>query len=1260
MASANSPMEFLEFLLRGHCASPYHHDSMKALLSNEKLGRLLGDYECIGTAAVFAGLTTCPELQSNLYRLEALVHASLKLAAGRRRPTLSCVSKAFVFLRDTSVAMAEDPAEDVFISCVSDSSNTFRTFEGLWESNAFFLERFLDISDRMPDHGSFARIKRAVLAMLKLSDAVVSRCDLKRYIVGNEDPVGTIPLHLLKDLSSLSDRVIFTRDALAREGIEPIDLAPFIFDMDQIVRCVEERPSTTLLERRPIVFYDDRWYLMLPAAIGAAIRIFVIQEVSRIDQLTTLEKELACSYAKHFHDISLLGDLRRPSLGFIRSNTTGVCACDPMIMIDEGRYVHFIFLVDDFTDASKGWLLGCAPNPKEVSYEIAKSIESAVASATQKVTFKDGITLIVACGWGRSLACTLPEVGSDDWKIETLSAPDLTTLSLSPGFNALTLWRLLDARHRLTKAGVVLQNVNGLLNLYGWSKDLNYHLVPHESVPAEHHIMPFLVCVNQNSLLRVRQEAYEVWDTQFVVSPEGKRVKVCKFSQSYYFKEDRQIPLYCSRDDLDEGKLRAVYIGRERDWWCSIAAPTESDRGMVYELLRSAISWMHKLVAVLERTFGASLPETIAWHLEYSSVELSADPVETPDYTLLKERTTTSYDGTGMITVTFAEDFMQGYACESNIAERCVLWAFVKGVVVACNREVTDAEIEGILDAVIADEDAKSLHLLGARVFLDYVAESLPKPITIAEADDATLRIGLGWRCRTRVQGSPVLGIEACTSYLGALVDQLWGDVSAMLAGLDRTAVADSLLKNIQAIRVEESRWSRTIRACLAQHEDKDDVIKAATRRRYSSNGALLASRLVIEMSLCTCPLEGGAIPGNIEMARLLAYAAMLYYLGGWSDAIKLEAIPAEVRISHFGSVMVDSSFQDRVLYRFGDAMHRRTWKVHAAKYGELFQEDEPTRAVEHLFDARFNRAWLAEFGFTIDQCRAFLDHIENIGITREAAVIPMRRSELMQYEDQTCGITPGVVEAIIKAFHLWPRSSWTTTPEGFSDSDWYPWKFKRRLSLVSRPLIQLENTDDPLFLVAPAIMRDCIVNVFRCSYEAEYDDKHFNSQAMRQWIGHKRATVGRAFNKDVAMQLEGLGWSTRSEVKLPELCNTKLDKDDGDIDVLAWNMDSGRLLAIECKNLLMARTHGEIASHLQEFRGRLDDKGRPDRLKRHLNRIEVLKAHMEAVAKYVGFMPAGGIEAHLVFANLVPVAFSTDPIFRTVMITDYDSLASI
>jgi Holliday junction resolvase len=229
-------------------------------------------------------------------------------------------------------------------------------------------------------------------------------------------------------------------------------------------------------------------------------------------------------------------------------------------------------------------------------------------------------------------------------------------------------------------------------------------------------------------------------------------------------------------------------------------------------------------------------------------------------------------------------------------------------------------------------------------------------------------------------------------------------------------------------------------------------------------------------------------------------------------------------------------------------------------------------------------------------------------------------------------------VRRILDMFTLRTRAEWPAAPPGFSPHDWYPWRFRRRLSVISRPILQFNATGDARYLIVPGMVRDGFRKVLDYCYDGGYDARKFPAGRMRSWVGATENKRGHRFNLDVAERLSELGWQARANVALTEILNAKLPRNYGDIDVLAWR--DGRVLAIECKDLELAMTIGEIARQLYEFRGGIVD-GRPDRLKRHLLRTEVLKVRASEVGRFVGFASATKVEAWLIFSDVVPISFS-------------------
>lgn len=301
------------------------------------------------------------------------------------------------------------------------------------------------------------------------------------------------------------------------------------------------------------------------------------------------------------------------------------------------------------------------------------------------------------------------------------------------------------------------------------------------------------------------------------------------------------------------------------------------------------------------------------------------------------------------------------------------------------------------------------------------------------------------------------------------------------------------------------------------------------------------------------------------------------------------------------------------------------------------------------VLEDRFLQAWEAEFGVPFDGMRAFIDEIQEISVARREAVASMSRSGLVSLFAKAAGISIELASGTLSMLTLEPRGQWTVAPAGFKDGDWQPWRFGRRLCVLRRPFLQVDTADDPEILFAPGLVLDAFAATATWFHEGSIDSSEVRSRDMARWIGHISRENGAAFTKAVEDRLNGLGWRTRRETTLTKLLAPGNDdrfgdlKRFGDVDVLAWRDGSPRVLAIECKDVQFRKTFGEVAEQLADFRGVLKPNGKPDLLRRHLDRIDVLSAYADAVAKKLGLNAPASIEGHLVFKNPVPMRYAWD-----------------
>jgi hypothetical protein len=222
---------------------------------------------------------------------------------------------------------------------------------------------------------------------------------------------------------------------------------------------------------------------------------------------------------------------------------------------------------------------------------------------------------------------------------------------------------------------------------------------------------------------------------------------------------------------------------------------------------------------------------------------------------------------------------------------------------------------------------------------------------------------------------------------------------------------------------------------------------------------------------------------------------------------------------------------------------------------------------------------------------------------------------------------------AFLERFTLYPREDWGKTPEGVQSRDWYPWLFRRRLSLLARPLVRLDESAESPVLFSVGLMEQSLRYVVGGAYQGDFDSLYFRSAEMRQWIGSANHARGNEFNCSVTERFRELGLNART-VSMTEFGHQASGLDD--IDVLAWRNDVPIVFIVECKRLNPALTVGEVASQLGRFRG--EEK---DLLDKYMRRYRFLVANKHNLGRLVAF-PGTLFEVYglLVTNTIVPMQF--------------------
>lgn len=824
----------------------------------------------------------------------------------------------------------------------------------------------------------------------------------------------------------------------------------------------------------------------------------------------------------------------------------------------------------------------------------------------------------------------------------------------------LNLWRLCDMESALMEKRVSIQNINGLLNLYAWAESLEGHLVPHAQIPDDwdsgENDLSFTI--TQNALLGIRHQVANSVDEQVQQFIDGTWKYLIKESESH-FKEDNNRPTYVHLNIDDRSSLIGARITSSRCWWYEVGTIGANHNARTYENWKMLGVWIAKAADILEQSFAPFLGcGPILWRCEFLSdplADIKANRGSEED--LAGAFSTSVSHASRTIEINIGAGFYRALYHQHNIAERALVRAFVEGVAALTNQEYPKSKIEAVVVEVMPNHEARYSHVFAGNGFRDHFHSEISQaPITINRFDDAALKLGLGWTARSPKEGGLVVGKQECLQFLHTLVGKLQNQLGERLRCFDKAELLKQLILNYEVASMSRDRWHRTAAAVLALRDDKVAAMKTMSEYEFKLNGTLQPTRNLVEVAICEAGVDAQNKPGKRDIGLLLTMTAQIFHLGGWADLIHWDLLEPELRIRALGDVHAHHDFMDTVMDGFGQATSEHRFRSSAKKYKNYLDQPKAVDDSSTIDGTKeFLNAWESDFGVHLDAFRRFIDKLENHGVDLKQPVFLLKRSDLVNLAD-----TPAVGSAIVDALTLAPRRRWDEPPPGHTFKDIAPWKFRRRLSVLRRPLLQLTDEPDPSFVISPGLIRDGFRSSVGNFYDGAYPDIHLGS-AMRRYAGHARNRDGKKFNDLVSARMKELGWSILPEVLVTKILGKAFDRNYGDVDVLAWSHGANRVLIIECKDLQFRKTYGEIAEQLSDYRGATSPDGKSrDSLRKHLDRVEIIRAHRMDLCSFLAIKEDIAIESHLIFSNPVPMMYSAGSIREHAVARSFDQLSEL
>lgn len=1173
------------------------------------------------------GLITCPKCHANTLRLEALVHLAVAICRDTHPVARDDLVNLFeTHFHEIDLTLQEDPLEDVFISNVFEGSGNHRIFEGIWERNDYWLQSLLRACQGLPEKPEYARMLRSVGALLDLSEAVAERNGLPRNSAGDGEPKGVIHVPEAAALAAYGRNIEFQVGELQALGIDPDALGPFIWRDKAPEKLLEATFENTPLERRPVLRRGDSFLLVLPTAVSIACRRFILETVNKAGDLKVLDSEVSHAQGRSAQKAldRLKGEPWKPGK-FFRLPTRGFVS---------------LFMIPFQFDTDKFGLLTIVQPPLQTALkdgfsnfqdyisqgsQLGDDLKIIADQLASEPGFRQGLFVMVIGGVGMPVAIPAPQF-SAKWEFISYSIPNFEMLAWVKDADIPMIWRLASQQSRAIKKGVRILNPNGDFNLFAsWQKS-GYSLIPLDA-PTDRPNLLFAPPIN--ALLELRTESRKAVDVHVAPRKEPEcYVEVERKNAYAWFKVTREAPYYVQV--RRGGELAAVVESRGAWWWMVVERKPKTAResSAIFQIWDCFGHWLVPVAAELSRLyspgnavleFRISFPDIGDW-----KEEVGSQPVgdATPSWALIRP---------DVVEIVVKEEFFRTCMQPENRAERAMVTLLLEAGAKMLAKNITLEDQKRLTDQLIPLGVGRHFHVIPGHDATLLAYHGPADSYGLREEVVAEVSQQLGAAIAPERRGEQTEDPEQVRSLVRAAVANLKEQIATRLRqyGLRETVLR--CMEILDHTHRDYHRWKVSAAALLALHKDHEEIMREARDRENDRAGASTAARGLIETALFSCGAESGERPSDAALQELLGLTQTLIALANY-DLPKRAGFPAGwVRIAPNGTLQVRNKFLDDLRVAYVQSHFDSGYKATAGQYKELFERDSNKPLPTDL--SVLGQALKAEIGLDVFEAVDVGTQLNHWGMQQRKSVLLIRRSELRDFLAKALSIAPQDIEPALQSLRIYPRGGWDKElPVECDYRDVLPWRFKRRFSLLRRPLIEITREADPLMVVSPVLVRDALSYLVENTYRGEFPPQFFASRVAHQYYEVAIKRRSRAFVQKTAEVMQRAGFETKVELAMEKLgAPRKL----GDIDVLAWRKSPKlEVWALECKALRKAQSAEEILDQLDDFRGDADD-----RRDRHQQRLQWLRANPDALARFIGFSGAQ-LDGRILTSHQVPMQF--------------------
>jgi hypothetical protein len=418
------------------------------------------------------------------------------------------------------------------------------------------------------------------------------------------------------------------------------------------------------------------------------------------------------------------------------------------------------------------------------------------------------------------------------------------------------------------------------------------------------------------------------------------------------------------------------------------------------------------------------------------------------------------------------------------------------------------------------------------------------------------------------------------------------------------------------------------------------DVYKEFAETEGNLNFSSLAARVLIEFVACLMP-TGELITNDDDADMLLAHAGQIIHYGSISDEIKYGIRDMEVGLLPSGRIGINRSAGKKAFDEFTDHVYEEEFDSYTEDFSQSFYRRNRKPGEVKLRDDYYehvNTIFKEEWGIGLYDLPAVSHFIAYHLYGQDKSVAIFNEQEFLKTIKKETDFTAEELQSYIQQLTFLQRPDILQPPEGYAQSEIYPWRYNRKLSYLMKPIIRIKNGDDYQLIISARhlwMASENLVGAFGkgiLKVKKEY-------KRIGQLIADQNGIKGKEYRQEVYEWLIQNTFTTviPHEVRISPRGYFRASSDLGDIDILVIDSDKKIIYSIECKNTHQSKVAYEYRVELDNYLGIPPKKGL---ISKHMNRDKWLQENKAMVLTKLGLSEDYRIYSLVVSHHVLPTKF--------------------